>query len=256
MRTIPKNAFNFCSGLTQVVIPDGVFVIGDHAFANCTAMFSLTLPESLVEIDSYSFAYCSALTAVELPQGLTTLANDAFRQDSKLASVIFHGAPSIIGAYAFRSCLALTHVELPQGVSTVGTEAFAYCTALASVSLPSTLISLENGVFLGCRVLNSVTCNAFSRPTLGTDVFKNVPQSSGTLYVKPRRTYAYQNDEIDNDITEWGYFGTITELTWPKSYELSENGRTLIYWYGSETNIDMTAHPELSHVRVIADPAF
>ena len=101
-----------------------------------------------------------------------------------------------------------------------------------------------------------MTCNAFSRPTLGTDVFKSVPQSEGTLYVKPRRTYAYQNDELDDDITEWGYFGTITELTWPKSYELSENGRTLIYWYGLETNIDMTANPELADVRVIADNAF
>lgn len=256
VRTIPLKAFDFCSGLTQVVIPDGVFVIGDHAFANCSAMTSLTLPESLTEIGPHAFAYCSSLTAVVLPHDLTTLAHDAFRQDSKLASVVFNGAPSIIGAYAFRSCFALTHVELPTGVSTVGEEAFAYCTALASVFLPSTTISLESGAFLECRALTSVTCNAFSRPALGTNVFKNVPQSSATLYVKPRRIYGYQNDEIDNDITEWGYFGTITSLTWPKSYELSENGRTLIYWYGSETNIDMTANPELADVRVIADNAF
>ena len=163
---------------------------------------------------------------------------------------------TVIGEGVFDGCHNLVSIIIPNNVTTIAQYAFYDDNKLENISLPSKLNSIEKRAFARCSSLKSVTCHAFSPPVLGENVFYMVSLSDATLYVKPRRVYHYTNDEVDNVTTEWGAFGTITELTWPKSYELSENGRTLVYWYGKETSIDMTANPELNEVRVIGENAF
>jgi hypothetical protein len=48
--TIGDYAFNGCSGLTSITIPDSVMTIGDSAFASCNRLTSVTIPNSVTKM--------------------------------------------------------------------------------------------------------------------------------------------------------------------------------------------------------------
>ena len=59
-----KGAFRVCSGLTSVIIPDGVTRIGDDAFMACSGLTSVTIGNSVTSIGRSAFWYCSGLTSI------------------------------------------------------------------------------------------------------------------------------------------------------------------------------------------------
>ena len=62
--SIGNNAFQYCSGLTAITIPDGVTEIGGNAFYGCSGLTEITLGNGVTSIGYSAFAYCSKLTAI------------------------------------------------------------------------------------------------------------------------------------------------------------------------------------------------
>ena len=83
---IGDDAFEWCTGLTSVTIPDGVTSIGEGAFTYCTGLTSVTIPESVTEIGSFAFADCTGLTNVTIPDSVTYIGSYAFNGCTGLAS--------------------------------------------------------------------------------------------------------------------------------------------------------------------------
>ena len=54
--------FNACSALTSVTLPDTLQTIGSSTFMECTSLTSITIPSSVTMIDSCAFDYCESLT--------------------------------------------------------------------------------------------------------------------------------------------------------------------------------------------------
>ena len=61
---IGAGAFANCTALTSLSIPDSVIAIGNSAFTGCTGLTSLTLPGSVAAIGDSAFANCTQLEAV------------------------------------------------------------------------------------------------------------------------------------------------------------------------------------------------
>lgn len=61
VESIARQAFAFCTGLSDVVIPDGVTDIGDEAFRECIGLGSVTIPNSVTTIGHYAFENCYGL---------------------------------------------------------------------------------------------------------------------------------------------------------------------------------------------------
>lgn len=61
------------SGITELILPDGIEQIGNHAFSGCSALESLKLPASLKKLDSCIFEGCTALKELALPDGVTEI---------------------------------------------------------------------------------------------------------------------------------------------------------------------------------------
>ena len=84
---ISQNAFNGCSDLTSVTIPDCVTSIGTAAFADCSGLTSITIPDGATSIGLAAFAGCSGLTSVTIPDNVTSVGNIAFENCGNLKTV-------------------------------------------------------------------------------------------------------------------------------------------------------------------------
>ena len=68
VKVIETAAFEGCMNLTEVVLPSyGLTEIGDHAFANCSSLCSISIPTSVTDIGEAAFAGCTNLSNIFLP---------------------------------------------------------------------------------------------------------------------------------------------------------------------------------------------
>ena len=155
--TIGQSAFAYCSGLTSVTIPNSVTSIGQSAFEDCDGLTSVTIGNSVTSIGASAFSWCDGLTSVTIGNSVTTIGEGAFRDCTGLTSVtIGHGVTSI-GASAFIGCSSLKSVEIPNSVTTIGGDAFSSCSSLTSVEIPNSVTTIGEDAFRDCDGLTSVT---------------------------------------------------------------------------------------------------
>ncbi len=89
--SIGDSAFQGCSGLTSITIPNSVTSIGRFAFGNCSGLTSITIPNSVTSIDNYAFFECTGLTSVTIPGSVTSIGEDAFYNCTSLTTINFNG---------------------------------------------------------------------------------------------------------------------------------------------------------------------
>ena len=169
LTTIGNYAFQGCSSLTSVTIPDGVTTIGEAAFAECSSLTSVTIPDSVTTIGEAAFNNCTSLTSVTIPDSVTT-----------------------IGDCAFYGCFSFTSVTIPDSVTTIGDSAFAECCNLTSVTIPDSVTTIGYAAFQYCTSLTSVYCKATTPPAGGLDMF-NANASGRKIYVPAGSVEAYKS---------------------------------------------------------------
>lgn len=142
--------------ITSVTIPNSVTNIDAWAFARCAGLTSLTLPDNLITIGHGAFYYCTGLTSMTIPDKVYAMDEMAFYGCSGLTSITLPDGLAIIGSSAFQSCCSLTSVKIPKSVAVINLDTFGDCSSLASVSLPDGLLSIRTGAFSGCTSLSSI----------------------------------------------------------------------------------------------------
>ncbi|MCD8013634.1 MAG: leucine-rich repeat protein, partial [Lachnospiraceae bacterium] len=97
------------SGITEIVLEEGVTGIGIFAFCYFSALPAITLPDSLTTIDQYAFGYCTSLTELFIPSGVTTISYNAFTGCMALASITFDGDAPTIRSSSFTDVTATAY---------------------------------------------------------------------------------------------------------------------------------------------------
>ena len=116
MTGIGNYAFAGCSGLTSVTIPDSVTYIGEGAFHGCSGLTSVTIGSSVTSIGYYAFSGCSSLTSVTIPNSVTNISSSAFFGCSGLMAITFESlTPPVIAENAFDNVPSNVSVTVPCG---------------------------------------------------------------------------------------------------------------------------------------------
>ena len=114
---------------TDVVVPEGVTVIGEKAFF-MQNIRSVVLPEGVTAVMNSAFSFCRELTDVDLPETLVEIGAGAFMNCTKLCGAELPGNLVSIGAEAFNFCRSLKNMSIPASVRTIGKSAFCHCDSL------------------------------------------------------------------------------------------------------------------------------
>lgn len=156
VRGIQSYAFMNCSGLTSVVIPNTVKVIGEEAFYMCTSLTSVTMPDTLSSIQIYcnensaysfvanaiapfTFSGCFQLSGnITIPEGVTTISDHAFTS-TNISSITWPTTVTTIGGVAFANCSNLGSVTIPGSVTTIEGGAFLQCYKTETINVPSSV---------------------------------------------------------------------------------------------------------------------
>jgi len=189
---IGGGAFNTCTALTSVSIPNTVVTIWGSAFKNCLGLTSVTIPNSVTTMGYGVFAGCTGLTSVSISNSLTTILGHTFYNCTSLNSVTIPSSVTVIDSSAFASCTSLTSVTIPNSVTTIRSSAFVDCTGLTSVTIPGSVTYIESYAFYGCTALTTVNCGIITPLFINANVFGNMNQNTCALNVDDASFAAYQ----------------------------------------------------------------
>ena len=112
------------ASLRSVVLPEGVYSIGDAAFSNCILLESITIPKGLTSIGNNAFENCVRLESINLPNSITS-----------------------IGTEAFVYCIKLKNITIPKGVVCIQDNTFMECFKLQSIKIPKSVKEIQSDVF-------------------------------------------------------------------------------------------------------------
>lgn len=153
---IGSQAFAYCSNMQSVTLPESVTYVGSNAFAHCAALSSVAVPDSVAVVGDSAFFDCSSLETVSLGTSLQSVGDYAFAGCKNLKSVQSAIGVESIGTFAFNDCSSLSDFIIPAGIKQIGARAFRGCSSLTSATLPYGMSVVEEGLFQNCSGLQFV----------------------------------------------------------------------------------------------------
>ena len=96
VRWIEEGAFLGCKGIKAVIMAEGVAIMGESAFAGCSALLEISIPGSVKSIGERAFSDCTGLETIVISEGVEKLEKEAFFGCSNLKTV---DLPASIAAF-------------------------------------------------------------------------------------------------------------------------------------------------------------
>ncbi|MFA7158843.1 MAG: leucine-rich repeat domain-containing protein [Kiritimatiellia bacterium] len=133
-----------------------VTVIGKGAFYRFGDLISITMPDSITNMEDGSLANVGgdASWVSWHPRGASP--SGAFAGCTNLAKVTMGRQLTVIGDHAFACCSGLKEITVPDSVARVGRGAFALCTGLQKADLGGGVTAIGRQAFDHCKNLKQV----------------------------------------------------------------------------------------------------
>lgn len=170
LESIAYRAFADCTGLEEVRIPDTVTELGNGAFSNCTSLEKVTLGTEVRNLGIGVFAGCSALEKMEIATDNTYLKMDdncLYSKDGTILYLVLPGRekesysmPSTvvdIAEYAFWDCRNIKSISLSNNLEEIPDYAFANCKSLTAISIPYSVKTIGIKAFSDCVNLETAS---------------------------------------------------------------------------------------------------
>lgn len=252
LTSISNEAFQGCTKLTTIVIPENITSIGNSAFENCNNLTgSLTLPKSLTTIGTHAFDRCGSLTgSLVIPDNVTSLGMYAFSNCTGFdGTLIISNSLTQIGSYTFNGCSGLTgNIMIPNSVKYIYGSAFYGCSGFTGLLIiGESLSSISGYAFQNCNGITGIVTKCSTPPSAQTSSFSGMTLTI-PLYVPTGTESTY------SAATGWNSFSSViaqlrtTNVPSPTAADVlcvdntcSQNSdMTARYIYFSDDNFVMT----------------
>ena len=137
--------FSTSDKLQTLVIEEGVKRVGKKAFEKCSVLNDVKLPNSLETIDEYAFSNCTSLSSIVVT-AKELLGKGAFDYSRNLMDIEIRGTKHIC-SYVVSNGLNPTRLVLGEGIQIIDAEALDGCTNLSEIIIPSTVVYIGNHAF-------------------------------------------------------------------------------------------------------------
>ena len=259
--SIRRGAFDYCTNLTTVTIPESVTSIEEDAFNYCTGLTTVNYGGSKYQWD--------AITGDGKPTNVTVNFAKEYPASTTVGGVVYllneNGTATVTGYtadlpaeviipqsikyenedfsvksikdFAFMDCSSLKNITIPEGVTNIGNCAF-WDSGLTSVTFEegSKLTTIDAGAFAGCQSLGAITI-----PEGVTSIKKNAFYSCNSMET-------ITIPESVTSIGEYAFYNcfSMTTITIPESVtSIGENafsgcaGLTTVNFGGSKSQWDV-----------------
>jgi len=115
--TMGEGAFAGCSKLSNVTIPNSITAIRDGVFAGCTGLSSITIPNSITTIGTYAFGVCTGLTNIYISWTKPPIINSTIFYNVNVANVKLHIPIGTLATY--QNALVWQNFNLVEDVTSV-----------------------------------------------------------------------------------------------------------------------------------------
>lgn len=172
-----KNAAGNYEPVTHIDIPDTITSLpSSKVFHSFKDVVTLTMADSVTDMNSYMFYNCTSLTNVTLSKSLTKLPFSTFSQCESLTSIDFLNDTNIteLADFVFADCLGLVSVTIPNQITKLGSNVFIRDENLTSVTVGSGVVTIGGGTFSIGSSTNKATITFLSTtpPSIYSSTFE------------------------------------------------------------------------------------
>ena len=163
--SISDGAFADLSAMTTVSLPNSLTKIEGSAFINCSALTKINIPESVETIGIESFCRCSSLTEINIPKNVSKIDIRAFSGCSKLKKINIDDSNTVY--YSEGNCIVEEKTKkliagcngsvIPDSVLSIAANAFTACGEITDIVIPEGVETIGFEAFSECTGLKSVT---------------------------------------------------------------------------------------------------
>ena len=272
VNAIGDKAFQNCTGLTKLVLPETVKTIGNEAFAGCTGITEFTIPASVTYIGNNIFDGNVKMTTVYynstyIPSNYyESIYYHGILNSSYIVKVVFNGTFVPVGVV--NNCDNIEKVEFGNNVTEIMEGAFWDCDKIKNIDVPGNVVSIGVNAFWDCDSLSDITLSE-GLETIGDEAFLDLPIENieipyGVTYIG---NYAFESCDLKSIVLPetlisvgnyvFKYCSSLKEVSIPNSLSKIGNGMfeycgiTSIVIPGTVTDIGAYAFANCPLVNVI-----
>ena len=165
VQVICDSAFYDCSSLQSIHIPNSVKSIGNNVFEACSSLRSIHIPNSVKSIGDNAFLDCSMLNIdvdvnnsnyISIEGGIYSKNKKILIRGNAKEDFVIPFGVTHIEEYAFSGCSTLQSIHIPNSVTSIGNNAFSGCSSLQSINIPNSVESIGDHAFSECSTLQSI----------------------------------------------------------------------------------------------------
>lgn len=135
-----------------------ITALPERAFENCTTVTSVVLPEGLKSVGYWAFKGASSLSNMNIPRGIERLEDSAFWGPTFSGDIVLDNL-EYMGPHAFRGT-QIRSLVIKGTLTSLNTDAAFYgCSKLEYLVLPDSVTTSGDNTFTNCNALKYIVCS-------------------------------------------------------------------------------------------------
>ena len=211
-KRIINGAFQQCTDISSITLPNGVTTIGQSAFKDCTGLTSITIPSSVTKFERSAFYRSGALN----------IRNVHISDLSAWYNIEFESSDSnpLSGGNLYLNGELITNIEIPDTVTVINPYTF-YSSRIQSVTIPKSVMAIGEGAFTYCTRNKLVINNSSLEITKGADSHGDIAHYANVVITEGKEEYIKDGDfyfHIESNELAY-YAGNDTSITLPSDFK-------------------------------------